>query len=439
MNTVEYQQVLGRKVAQERRRHGLSQPELAAMVDRPVSWVSQLERGVQPIDRLSVLQNLADALALPLAELAGEGDDAAAGSPAVAVPRAVAGSPALAGALAAGGGPGAAGPLAVAGAPGAASALRIVLAGAHSLRAMLGEITPPSATELRTRTERACALARAERFGELAKVLGELLPGLEMACRAAPPGQQPDLYELTAICYQTCAAALAKLGEPMASWIAADRAMMAAERAGNLLLAAATSYRLASVFLDAQQHCLAEETARTAVSALSTLADLGDPDALSLCGGLTLLRAVVAARSGHPSAAFGHLSRARQLAAQLGCQPAAGLPEFNGHYVALYEIAVSVDVGDAGHALRMAAALDLAALPPPRQARVLIDVARAYALRKQVCEAVQALTRAEELGPWADRDVSRARQVISDLMALDGAPPAALTMLASRLSAGARP
>jgi transcriptional regulator with XRE-family HTH domain len=406
VNTVEYQQVLGRKVAQERRRHGLSQPELAAMVDRPVSWVSQLERGVQPIDRLSVLQNLADALALPLAELAGGDDDVAAGGPADD------------------------------GGPAAASALRVVLAGAHSLRAMLGESTPPSAAELRARTERACALARADRFGELAKVLGELLPGLELACRAAPPGQQPDLYELTAICYQTCAAALAKLGEPMASWIAADRAMIAAERAGNLLLAAATSYRLASVFLDAQQHCLAEEAARTAVSALTSLAELGDPDALSLSGGLTLLRAVVAARTGHPSAAFAHLSRARQLAAQLGCQPAAGLPEFNGHYVALYEIAVSVDVGDAGHALRMAATLDLAALPPSRRARVLIDVARAYALRKQVGEAVQALTQAEALRPWADRDVSRARQVISDLMALDGAPPAALTLLAGRLSAG---
>ena len=56
MNTVEYQQVLGRRVAQERRRHGLSQPELAAIVARPVAWVSQLERGVQPIDRPGVLK-----------------------------------------------------------------------------------------------------------------------------------------------------------------------------------------------------------------------------------------------------------------------------------------------------------------------------------------------------------------------------------------------
>jgi len=402
VNTVEYQQVLGRKVAQERRRHGLSQPELAAMVDRPVAWVSQLERGVQPIDRLSVLQNLADALELPLAELAGEaGED---GLPAASRSA-------------------------------AAKALRVVLAGAHSLQAMLGDATPPPLAVLKERTEKACALARGERYDELAKVLGYLLPGLEVAVRAAPPAQQPDVYELTAISYQACAAALAKLGEPMASWIAADRATVAAERAGNLLLAAATSYRLASVFLDARQPCLAEETARTALLALATLAELGDPDALSLCGGLTLVRAVAAARSGHPSAAFGHLGKARALAEQLGCQRPAGMPEFGRQHVALYEIAVSVDLGDAGHALRIAASLDLAALPPARRARALIDVARAHTLRKQVREATEALARAAELGPLPDRDAARARQVISDLLTVNDTPPAPLTALARRVGA----
>jgi len=37
VNTVDYQQVLGRRIAQERRRHGLSQPELAALVGQPVA------------------------------------------------------------------------------------------------------------------------------------------------------------------------------------------------------------------------------------------------------------------------------------------------------------------------------------------------------------------------------------------------------------------
>jgi transcriptional regulator with XRE-family HTH domain len=401
VNTVEYQQVLGRRIAQERRRHGLSQPELAALVDRPVAWVSQLERGVQPIDRLSVLKTLAYALELPLSELAA---NAPAGVCADTRPP-------------------------------AAEALRTILAGAHSLRAMLGESRAPALTKLRAQTEKACALASCERYDELAEVLGGLLPGLEAAVRAVTPAQQPDIHELTAVCYQACAAALAKLGEPMASWIATDRAMAAAERAGNLLLAAAGAYRLASVFLEARQFGLAEETARTAFAALLGLAELGDPDALSLCGGLTLLRAVVAARTSHPSAAFGQLTKARQLASRLGDQRADGVPEFGSQYVALYEIAVSVDLGDAGHALRTAASVDFAALSPARQARVLIDLARAYALRDQVAEATDALLRAEALGACLQRDRDRACQVIRELLARRTPAAGELAALAERLGA----
>ena len=64
--------------------------------------------------------------------------------------------------------------------------------------------------------------------------------------------------------YQACSAALAKLGEPEAAWIAADRAMAAAERAGNPLLVAAGAFRLVFVFLTARHYDQAEETARTA-------------------------------------------------------------------------------------------------------------------------------------------------------------------------------
>lgn len=406
MNTVEYQLVLGRRIAQERRRHGLSQPELAAMVDRPVAWVSQLERGIQPIDSPRVLKTVAGALDLPLTELtpAGAGP---AGHTGLASSTAVAGE------------------------------LRLVLAGAHSLRAMLGERPAPPAAWLRAQTDRACNLAAAGRFAELADVLASLLPGLETAvrCRARPgPG---DLHELMAVVYQVCAAALARLGETEAAWVAADRAMAAAEQAGNLVLVAAGAHRLASVFLGAQRYALAEETARTTIHALDGLAALGDPDAVALCGGLTLLRAAVAARAGRLSAAYGQLARARQLSARLGGQRAGGFPEFGPECVALYEIAVSVDLGDAGHALRVAAATDLTGLSPGRRARALIDVARAHALRGQIGEAVGALAAAEALGPCYVAGSSRAREVIADLLGRAQPPPRALADLQARLARNA--
>ena len=410
MNTVEYQLVLGRRIAQERRRHGLSQPELAAMVDRPVAWVSQLERGIQPIDSPAMLKTVAGALDLPLTELTPDGTGPV-------------GQPVLAPSTAA-----------------VAAELRVVLAGAHSLRAMLEERPAPPAAWLRAQTDRACTLAAAGRFAQLADVLASLLPGLETAVRSQAPSTRfgpGDLHELMAVAYQACAAALARLGESEAAWVAADRAMAAAEQAGNLVLVAAGAHRLASVFLGAQRYAQAEETARTTIHALDGLAALGDPDAVALCGGLTLLRAAVAARAGRLSAAYGQLARARQLSARLGGQQAGGFPEFGPECVALYEIAVSVDLGDAGHALRVAAATDLTGLSPGRRARALIDVARAHALRGQVDEAVGALAAAEALGSRYVAGSSRARAVIADLLGRAQPPPRALADLQARLARSA--
>lgn len=413
MNPVEYRQVLGRRIAQERRRHGLSQPELAALLDRPVIWVSQLERGIQPIDGPTMLKTVADALDLPLAELTTSGQTASSS----------------AGAATAGG--------AADSRPAVAEGLRVLLAGAHSLCAMLSERPAPPLAWLRTRTDRACTLAAAGRYRELTGVLGELMPGLEAAVRRTHSAEQGDAYELMAMAYQACAAALARLGETEAAWVAADRAMAAAERAGNLVLVAAGAHRLASVFLAARQYALAGATASTTIAALEGLASIGDPDAVALCGGLTLLRAAVAARSGRLNAAYGQLARARQLAARLDGYQAGGIPEFSPQCVALYEIAVSVDLGDAGHALRVAATADLTGLSPARRARMLIDVARAFALRQQVDRAVAALTEAEAIGASYVRGSSRVRQVVADLMALPGPPPTVLADLQARLGGSA--
>ena len=117
MSTPDYQQALGRKIAAERHRRGLSQPELARMIDRSVAWVSQVERGVRKVDRMSVLETVAAALDIPLAELAAE-------APVVA---------------------------AVTEEPPGAGRLRLILSGAHALRAMLDGPQAPALRTLRTK------------------------------------------------------------------------------------------------------------------------------------------------------------------------------------------------------------------------------------------------------------------------------------------------
>jgi tetratricopeptide (TPR) repeat protein len=403
VSTPDYQQALGRKIAAERRRRGLSQPELARMIDRSVAWVSQVERGVRKVDRMSVLETLAAALEVPLAELAAE-------APVVA---AVTEEP-----------PGAAG-------------LRLVLSGVHSLRAMLNGRHSPAVSTLRTKARKAWELTHAGRYTDLTDLLSSLVPDLETAARALPQAERPEVLELMAGTYQACSAALAKLGEPEAAWIAADRAMAAAERAGNPMLVAAGAFRLVFVFLAARHYGQAEETARTAADALRQLADDGDPQAMSLRGGLTLQRAVIAARVNDPDAAYGHLEQAAQIAGQLGEGRNDYNTEFGPANVGLYEIAVAVELGDAGRALRAAATVDTTGLSAERRARMLIDVARAHAQRRQVHEAVAALREAEEITPEQVRSHDLVRQLVTDLLTMQDPPASELRDLAGRLTARA--
>lgn len=52
----------GRRIAIYRRRRGLSQVALAGLVGRSESWLSQVERGVRSVDRMSVLLDLSRVL-----------------------------------------------------------------------------------------------------------------------------------------------------------------------------------------------------------------------------------------------------------------------------------------------------------------------------------------------------------------------------------------
>jgi DNA-binding XRE family transcriptional regulator len=399
--STDYQKALGRRIAQERKRRGLSQPELARLIDRSVAWVSQVERGVRKVDRMSVLEKVAEVLDVPLSELAAEAPVVAAAAEEI---------------------PGAAG-------------LRLVLSGAHSLRAMLHTSPVPPTPEVRARVDKAWELTHASRYVELTGLLRDLVPALETAVRSAPDGRRAELFELLATTYQACSAALAKLGEPEAAWIAADRAIVAAERAGDPLMMAAGAFRLGFVFLGARHFDQVEETSRTAADALWFMADEGRPEAMSLWGGLTLQRAVAASRLNEAGAAYDHLARAREIAERLGDGRNDYNTEFGPANVALHEIAVAVELGDAGHALRAAATVDTTHLSEERRARMGIDVARAHAQRRQVDQAVTALLQAETTAPEQVRNHRIARQLVSDLLTMQEPPSTDLRELADRVGA----
>ena len=177
-------------------------------------------------------------------------------------------------------------------------------------------------------------------------MLSDLVPELEAAVRTAPDQQQRRaLYELMATSYQACSAALAKLGEHESAKTAVSRALTAAQRAGDLLLAASSAYLLVCILMEVGRYPHADETARKAAAALAHLAADGRPGAISLRGALTLRRSLIAARTGDRAAAEAQLSLARDMARQLGDEGDASDTGFGRDHVALYEVAVRAELG----------------------------------------------------------------------------------------------
>lgn len=400
--STDYQKALGRKVAKHRRQRGLSQREFAGLVGRSETWVSQVERGVRKVDRMVVLEKLAEVLDVPVSELAAE-------APVVAASNAE---------------------------PPGINRLRLVLSGSHALSALLGRNpTTVDPDDLRRRVDHAWELTHTGACTELTEVLESLIPDLESAARSVPDSERPGLFRLLNAAYGACSSALCCLGEYEAAWIAADRAITAAERAEDPLLMAAGEFRLCLTFQGSQRHDQVEATARTACEALGDLVEKGNPEAMSVYGALTLQRAVAAARSDKATIAYRHVAEAKRIADAVG----GGRNDFNTEFgpanVGLHEVSVAVDLGDAGMALRAAEEVDVSALSPERRSRLLIDVARAQLQRRNVDDAVAALEEAERIAPEQVRSHHGVRQIVGDLMVIQDPAGTALTGLARRMGA----
>ncbi|MGH3445992.1 MAG: helix-turn-helix domain-containing protein [Nocardioidaceae bacterium] len=400
---------VGERIAFHRKKLGLSQVEFAAKVDRSESWVSQVERGVRPVDRLSVLQTVANVLGVSTAELRGTRDETPVEEPAER--------------------------------PEAYEELRLALTGHPALSHLFGTDTsgnPPDTEQLSARHEGIWAMLHDSRYSELAPALAELIPALEHASRAGDTeADQVRARRLLSDTYQVTAAMLARTSENDAAWVAADRAAFVAERLDEPLVVAAGLFRMAHVFLSLRQLRQAQWVAETASRALEPPAgDDVDVRVLSLYGAFQLVLSVVAAQENERTQARERLAKAQHVAERIGEDRNDFGTEFGPTNVAVHAVSIAVDLGDAGTALERAGQVDITGLSPERQARFLVDIARAQAMRRQIGDALRSLERAEQIAPEQARDLKTAREVARDLVQLAGArTQPELRDLAERLDA----
>jgi len=399
------------RVAALRRRRGLSQRELAGALGRSESWVSQVERGVQPVERFAVLQALADGLGVSVRTLRPETAEAADTEP----PR---------------------------GHRNELDELRLALIGHPALAVLLNpsDEYPGLAdlSTLRARLAEAWESVHASRFSALGQQLSALLPELETLVRITKGAKRRVVSELLASTYQATAAGFSATGEPDAAWIAADRAIRSAEDAHSPFHVMGGLFRMAQAFIRLDRLDFAQHVASSSVEALQPLAAAPDPapEALSLLGAMHLVLAIVAARENDRHGAHDHIATARTLAQQLGEDRDDMGTEFGPTNVELHAITVAVDLGDAGEALAAGETLKVSSLSPERQARFHLDLARAHAQRRHVGDAVDQLLAAEQRSSEQLHNHELARETIRELLGFAGRrPPDELLELAKRCGA----
>ncbi len=394
--TPEERRAFGARVAELREARGLTQKQLAAEIGRTASWLSQVERGIQPVNRLDVLRMLADGLGVPLQVLR---PDAPAPVAAVPVPPTEESND--------------------------LDQARLLISG-HPVPEVLLAADPAEApvtvAELQAAVDRVWEMTHNNQFAELSKALGSLLPRIERAARTAPADQRPQLWGQLSRTYQALSAAFVRQDEGDAAWIAADRSIRAAEESGQPLEVFAGVFRLAQAFVRLKHYDQADHSATTALHALEQHLQAGNPtpEALSVTGSLHLVLALTNARSGDRSRARQELDRARKVARKLGEDRNDFNLEFGPTNVEIQTVSIAVDLGDAGEALDVGTRIDASGLSAERQARLLLDLGRAYTQRRQLGEALGALLQAEELSPDLIHTHVTARATIRELLLVAG-------------------
>lgn len=379
----------GQRIVRARRRRGMSQAVLAGLVGRSESWLSQVERGKRGIDSHSVLVRLAEVLGVDVEEITGPGkdpDDHHHVYPAATdIEQAMMGY----------------------GVPGHGGEQRRDIVMAH----------------LGASARSAYEAYQATRYDAAGRMLPGLIRDVETASRVAGP-DVPAVCQVRALVYDTAAALLNRVGEPFLAWAAADRAISAAEYSGEPLLAAFSAWRLSYVITSRKHPQHALDLAMSAADTLEQTMRSPTPGQLSVYGALHLAAATAAADCHDRAMTAALLATARDIADRTGDMNYLGTA-FGHVNVAIHSIAASIMFGDARAAAETGETLDTTPLPAGlvgRRTQVNLDLARAYAMRRQDAAAVNLLLAAERLSPQLVRYDQRTHDVLTELLRREHRP-----------------
>jgi transcriptional regulator with XRE-family HTH domain len=393
---------IGRRVAYWRGRRRMSQQAFADRLGKSKSWVDKVERGVRRLDRFSVIDELAGVLAVDTQLLLGRdpnwpGREAGRMADRVEV-----------------------------------ADLRAALERYDQVDAYLGAVgEPPDLGQLRQGVAHAWLTFQHADGATLTRSLPLLLRMAQAAEAAGGAQDAAERSHLLSQVHQIASATLRNLGEYDLAWLAADRAVAAAQRSGDELLVGVATFRVGLVLLAMGRARAAMEIKMSVAQRLAPGGDrAASPRRLSVFGMLLLEAAMAAARLGHDATAGELLTAAEEAAGQVGGNQNHYWTCFGPTNVALHRAAAAVELGDGRTALAIHDRIRgkaLATMVPERRVHHLLDVARGCLQVGDVSRAVELLGEGRALAPAELTCRPRARELVHDVLRrVRGQPPPAL-------------
>jgi transcriptional regulator with XRE-family HTH domain len=391
----------GERIAVYRRRRGLSQAALAGLIGRSESWLSQVERGIRSVDRLSVLLDIARLLHVDVESLIGRPWQLAPNGGAIAQ---------------------------------GLDAVRQVMTRYDYLLGVDAPGVPPP-RELSAQVARLHCDYQAARYEAVIGQLPELITMVDGIPRMTAVDGRRDALCIYVAAYVGAAKLLTKLGVTDLAVVAADRAATIAVEADSLHARGMAAYQVVCALLREDHTDQAERLAVTMAEQIHRSATAETPKLVSVAGALSLIAAVAAARRTDRCAAWARLDAAERLAEMLGEDANHAWTAFGPTNVRIHRVTVAAELGDPGEALRAAASVDPTRMPEclrSRRAQVNLDLAWAQAQRKRDAEATLHLLDAERTAPEVIRYNVRVGELLREMLARARRPNRVLHELSVR-------
>ncbi len=274
-------------------------------------------------------------------------------------------------------------------------------------------MTLTSASALVTGIHRAYQAAQ---YGRVAQLLPSVTVAVDALVAEGPAKERREAFILQCSVSVAAAKLAARTRHAGAGWAEAERALVAAEAAGDGFGRAAAAYQRACALLRAGRGEDAEQEAADAAGELRG----SDPESLTWRGALTLISSIAAARRNDAAEAGRRLDHADDLARRLGADGNIGWTAFGPTNVLIHRVSASIALNDPYGALATAERIDITTLPAGlrgRQAQFHLDSALAHAQLGEDPQAVIHLLDTERAAPEVMSASPDAHAIIRDLLA----------------------